>query len=256
MTNKPMLSVKRELLERILSHDFAEDCQECGIGQSEAWKELRAILDSQHIVCSNGILCQNSKCAECGGNGAYKPARLGLVECDACPTSSGCVSTCMKAPKPAAQHQGEPVAYSYKARVYATGIGMVWRDKIELEAPDTEAVEVKDLVLLYANPVAQACANENANFDAWREDQIAALIRMGYQDAAKAFRDLGSIQWAGWQGRARLAKQPALVAVDVGLLERFPEINFANYGQDEVEALQAWAFEAYEAIARLNGVKP
>ena len=53
-----------------------------------------------------------------------------------------------------------------------------------------------------------------------------------------------------------MAEQPAPVAVDAEILERFPEINFANYGQDEVEALQAWAFEAYEAIARLNGVKP
>ena len=52
------------------------------------------------------------------------------------------------------------------------------------------------------------------------------------------------------------AEQPAPVAVDAEILERFPEINFANYGQDEVEALQAWAFEAYEAIARLTGVKP
>ena len=56
--------------------------------------------------------------------------------------------------------------------------------------------------------------------------------------------------------RAQMAEQPAPVAVDAEILERFPEINFANYGQDEVEALQAWAFEAYEAIARLNGVKP
>lgn len=52
------------------------------------------------------------------------------------------------------------------------------------------------------------------------------------------------------------AEQPAPVAVDAEILERFPEINFANYGQDEVEAMQAWGFEAYEAIARLNGVKP
>lgn len=55
---------------------------------------------------------------------------------------------------------------------------------------------------------------------------------------------------------ALYAEQPAPVAVDPEMLERFPEINFSNYGQDEVEALQAWAFEAYDAIARLNGVKP
>lgn len=47
MTNKPMLSVDlRALLERLLSHDFAEECQECGIGYSDAWSELRALLDN------------------------------------------------------------------------------------------------------------------------------------------------------------------------------------------------------------------
>lgn len=34
------------------------------------------------------------------------PAKPDLVECDACPTSGGCVSVCVKAPKPAAQPQG------------------------------------------------------------------------------------------------------------------------------------------------------
>lgn len=33
------------------------------------------------------------------------------------------------------------------------------------------------------------------------------------------------------------------------LLSRFPEINFSNYGQQEVEALQAWAFEAFDALS-------
>lgn len=47
MTNKPILSVElRALLERLLSHDFAEECQECGIGYSDAWGELRALLDT------------------------------------------------------------------------------------------------------------------------------------------------------------------------------------------------------------------
>lgn len=38
------IEVSRELLEQILGHFFAEDCQECGIGQSEAWAKLRASL--------------------------------------------------------------------------------------------------------------------------------------------------------------------------------------------------------------------
>lgn len=82
MTNKPMLSVEqRELLGKAASlleiHGDRPSLETC------VADDLRALLDAQHVVCSNGILCQNSKCAECGGNGAYKPA---------------------------AQHQGDPVA--------------------------------------------------------------------------------------------------------------------------------------------------
>ena len=39
----------------------------------------------------------------------------------------------------------------------------------------------------------------NQQFEDWRKEQIASLVRMGYPEAAKAFRDLGSVQWAGWQ---------------------------------------------------------
>jgi len=103
--------------------------------------------------------------------------------------------------------QGEPVAYAYKVYVHSTGIGMVWRDKVEREAPDTEAVEVKDLSPLYASqPAPVSAINENAAFEDWRKEQISSLVRMGYPDAAKAFRDLGSVQWAGWQARACLDK--------------------------------------------------
>jgi hypothetical protein len=51
----------------------------------------------------------------------------------------------------AEQHQGEPVAWCFKVRVHATGIGLVWREKIEPEAPDTEMVEVRDLLPLYTH---------------------------------------------------------------------------------------------------------
>lgn len=46
-----------------------------------------------------------------------------------------------------------------------------------------------------------------------------------------------------WNRRAQRAAQP-----NDDLLARFPEINFSNYGQQEVEALQAWAFEALDQI--------
>ncbi len=44
----------------------------------------------------------------------------------------------------------------------------------------------------------------NQQFEEWREEQIASLVRMGYPDAAKAFRNLWSIHWSAW-GASRQA---------------------------------------------------
>jgi len=46
--------------------------------------------------------------------------------------------------------------------------------------------------------------NENAEFEKWRNTQIDVLVRNGYPEGAEAFRNLGSVQWAGWQARACL----------------------------------------------------
>lgn len=46
-----------------------------------------------------------------------------------------------------------------------------------------------------------------------------------------------------WNRRTQSAAQP-----NGDLPARFPEINFSNYGEQEVEALQAWAFEALDQI--------
>ena len=43
-------------------------------------------------------------------------------------------------------------------------------------------------------------------------------------------------------------RQPEGDGLEV-VASQFPEINFANYGQDEVEALQAWGFTALDAMA-------
>lgn len=88
----------------------------------------------------------------------------------------------------------------------------------------------------------QATGNENEKFEAWREDQIAALIRMGYPDAAKAFRELGSVQWAGWQGRANLATQQkgqpvAWIKPDVAKTLQKDECCYAFGGQNPAGTL-------------------
>lgn len=79
MTNKPMLSVEREVIEKAL-----RDALTIRFDTDSHVTKLRALLDAQHVVCSNGILCQNSKCAECGGNGTYKPAAMPQGEPVAC----------------------------------------------------------------------------------------------------------------------------------------------------------------------------
>lgn len=88
MTNKPMLSVElRDLLERVASHDFAEDCQECGIGQSEVWKELRALLDKPVLESQYEGMTQVQ--AQAVSDGIYEILHG----------------------KPAIQQQGKPVAW-------------------------------------------------------------------------------------------------------------------------------------------------
>ena len=47
----------------------------------------------------------------------------------------------------------QPFAWSYKEYVWVTGLGgSVWRDKLEREAPDTDAADVKEVTALYTTP--------------------------------------------------------------------------------------------------------
>ncbi|MCE0464850.1 hypothetical protein [Pseudomonas uvaldensis] len=66
------VTLSRELAERLAGMYIPRLHREA----VNSLSELRAALDNQRIVCSNGILCQNSKCPECGGNGSYTRAAL------------------------------------------------------------------------------------------------------------------------------------------------------------------------------------
>ena len=92
MTNKPMLSVElRALIERLLSHDFAEECQECGIGYSDAWGELRALLDKEVDMDSDASKHQGEPVAW-----RYKKSweKTGWKVCDKHPTDYGIDDEC------------------------------------------------------------------------------------------------------------------------------------------------------------------
>lgn len=65
---------------------------------------------------------------------------------------------------------------------------------------------------LAQQPAQAVKIDENAEFEKWRSEQVAVLERNGYPDGAKAFYDLGSVQWSGWQARAMLAAAPAAPA--------------------------------------------
>ena len=168
ITNKPMLSVGwRKALADFIEYSVPGPRSDDAMWYKDK-QELRAFLDSR----------AECRCKRYGKDNPNWP----------CPVHA----------EPAAQHQGEPVAYA-----------------------DPKAFE---------------------NFG-----NLAHLGGLYAHEWMWAEQKPGMV--------ALYAEQPAPVAVDAEILERFPEINFANYGQEEVEALQAWAFEAYEAIARLNGVK-
>lgn len=54
---------------------------------------------------------------------------------------------------------------------------------------------------------------ENQKFEEWRNEQINSLVRMGYPDAAKAFRDLGTIHWAGWQAAWKASRDSLVIDI-------------------------------------------
>lgn len=74
----------------------------------------------------------------------------------------------------------------------------------KLLAEDAETIEALSGENSPTYMVGLNVQDENAEFEKWRNDQISSLIRTGHHDGAVAFRSLGTVQWAGWQARARL----------------------------------------------------
>jgi hypothetical protein len=81
---------------------------------------------------------------------------------------------------------------------------------------------------------------ENQKFEEWRNEQIASMVRMGYLDAAKSFRDLGSVQWAGWQA----GWQASRAAIEVELPEEGSMRGDGHFFEIGVEACK----EAIESL--------
>ncbi|WP_426780257.1 hypothetical protein [Pseudomonas aeruginosa] len=77
-------------------------------------------------------------------------------------------------------------------------------------------------------PVEQAGGDEREAFEAWATH----------------------LPWEAWQARAALAPELELPA-SCGPM---PEINYANYGEDEVKALQDWAFAATDELTAFDRI--
>ena len=109
---------------------------------------------------------------------------------------------------------------------------------------------------------ARASRQGVALSDNWCERMTGLLQKKSEADKAKGIDMPVSYYVGDALGYARAESSRAILnALAVNsttpsereeLRSRFPEINFSNYGQDEVEALQAWAFEAYGLLSRAS----
>ena len=224
MTNKPMLSVElRALLERVVAHDFAEYCQECGIGQSETWKELRALLDKPVLESQ------------------YE----GMTQEQAQAVSDG-VDEILNG-KPAAQHQGETVAQSEfepdaiclesdGCPTEGAVLKRFWREN----QPDPvlcefyEAEDFPSLVRELVGHVAQLQEAAKRNVKPW-EDTFPPTLLPAYI--------------------ARInAEQPAPVAVVMP--DRKIKSDYWGYIEQFQSEAAAIYNSALDDVARLNVVKP
>ncbi|MFY7287901.1 DUF551 domain-containing protein [Enterobacter cloacae complex sp. LZL002] len=85
--------------------------------------------------------------------------------------------------EPGVNHQ--PVAWQYKEYVYVSGLGYLWREKLECEFPGAECETLKDVVPLYTAPPAQVAPDEMTPQQASRS--YGGEVR-GYRDGWNACR--------------------------------------------------------------------
>lgn len=127
----------------------------------------------------------------------------------------------------------QPVAWMYKENVWATGLGSyVWREKIELEAPDAES-EIKDLVPLFTrsdageierlNTVVEQQKNLIASLRAELRDSysIDSAVQEEHLDLEAATKKLAACMDYPWehmpeQGRASM-REHAKAVIDAAL---------------------------------------
>ncbi|ENJ4023039.1 hypothetical protein AB1D33_002210 [Enterobacter hormaechei] len=88
--------------------------------------------------------------------------------------------------EPGLNHQ--PVAWQYKEYVYVSGLGYLWREKLECEFPGSECETLKDVVPLYTAPPASVSV---PTFEEWcerTEQKPVGWVRDAMKEAYDACR--------------------------------------------------------------------
>jgi hypothetical protein len=150
MSDQTIDGVPRELIEKAMLA-----CFEAGFGIPHG--ELRALLEAP---------AETEVVHEVQWNSIHGPEGWKVVDAPTYHRCTGHLWDRRITRKPAAHPQGEPVAWSFKEYVWATGLGSyVWRDQLEPDRPNEKEREVREVVPLYAEqpaPLAVAAMRSDA----------------------------------------------------------------------------------------------
>ncbi|WP_432469231.1 hypothetical protein [Enterobacter hormaechei] len=111
--------------------------------------------------------------------------------------------------EPGVNHQ--PVAWQYKEYVYVSGLGYLWREKLDCEFPGAECEALKDVVPLYKAPPAPVAVPD-------------AIHSQGEKSASDDYYALG---WNACRAAMLKHSEPFIVTSDHRMME-MPQVEAIN----------------------------
>ncbi|WP_238138735.1 DUF551 domain-containing protein [Enterobacter hormaechei] len=111
--------------------------------------------------------------------------------------------------EPGVNHQ--PVAWQYKEYVYVSGLGYLWREKLDCEFPGAECETLKDVVPLYKAPPAPVAVPD-------------AIHSQGEKSASDDYYALG---WNARRAAMLKHSEPFIVTSDHRMME-MPQVEAIN----------------------------
>lgn len=89
--------------------------------------------------------------------------------------------------EPGVNHQ--PVAWQYKEYVYVSGLGYLWREKLDCQFPGAECETLKDVVPLYTAPPAPVSVPDGYRLQPISEyDAMCAAMLQGAEPVTTAYK--------------------------------------------------------------------